>query len=118
MGKASAYQQSWRNQAGVKVMGPCAVWEPGGDTLSEDLSQVWWKIKRDEVLWVITLLLRLASAEWNIFFMWFLMLLRSDQQLSELSFSLMGLPCSRANWELLAFSKLEFSICAFSCSCT
>lgn len=114
LGKASAYQQPWRNQAGVKVIGPCAVWEPGGDTLSEGLSQAWWKMKRAEVLWVITLLLRLAPAEENIFFMWFLMLLRFDQQLSELSFVLMGLLCSRENWGLLAFSELEFSICSFS----
>lgn len=76
------------------------------------------KIKRAEVLRVITLLLRLAPAEWNIFFMWLLMLLSSDQQLSELSFILVGLLCSRAHWGLLAFPKLEFSICAFSCSYT
>lgn len=50
------------------------------------------------------------------FFMWFLMLLRFDQQLSELSFVLMGLLCSRANWGLLAFSKLKFTISAFSCA--
>lgn len=93
------HQQSWRNQPGVKVIGPCAAWEPGGDRLSEGLSQVWWKINRVEVLWVITLLLSLALAEWDIFLMWSLMLLSSDQQMSELSFVLMGLLCSRANWE-------------------
>lgn len=38
LGKASAHQQPWRNQAGVRVISPCAVWEPGGDVLSEDLS--------------------------------------------------------------------------------
>lgn len=35
--------------------------------LSQDLSQVWWKIKRAEVL-CITLLPRLAPAEWNVCF--------------------------------------------------
>lgn len=116
LGKASAYQQPWRNQADVKVMGPCAVWEPGGDVLSEGLPQVWWKIKRAVVLWVITLPLRLVPAEWNVYFMWFLMLLSFDQPLSELSFILTDLACPRANWGLLAFSKLEFSIYAFSCA--
>lgn len=54
--------------AALEKSGPCAVWELGGDTLSEDLSQVWWKIKRAEILWIIILLLRLAPAERNIFF--------------------------------------------------
>lgn len=53
--------------AALEKSGPCAVWEPGGDTLSQDLSQVWWKIKRAEVL-CITLLPRLAPAEWNVCF--------------------------------------------------
>lgn len=112
------HQQPWRNQAGVQVIGTCAVWEPGGDVLSEDLSQGWWKMKRAEVLRVITLLLRLAPAEWNIFFMWFPLLLSSDQQLRAQFHSCGSSMLPGKLGGFWAFSKLEFSICAFSCSYT
>lgn len=83
--------------------------------MSEDLSQVWWKINRVKVLWVIILLPSLAPAEWDTFLMWSLMLLSSDQQMSEISFVLMGILC-RANWRAFNLLKNEVQYLCFSCS--
>lgn len=69
---------------------------------------VWWKINRVEVLWVITLLLSLAPTERDIFLMSSLMLLSSNQQMSELSFISMGLRCSGANRR--AFNLLKAGV--------
>lgn len=71
------------------------MWEPGGDRLSEDLSQVGCKISRAEVLWAVTLLPSLAPAEWDTCYV--ITEVIADLQTSELSFVLVGLLCSRTN---------------------
>lgn len=81
--KGSAHQQPWRNQPGVKVIALRAVWEPGGNRLSEGLSQVGCKISRADVLRAVISLPSLAPAEWDTVVTWSLrsLLTRKRQSL-------------------------------------
>lgn len=86
------------------------MWEPGGDRLSEGLSQVGCKIPRAEVLRAITSLPSLSPAEWDTVVMGSLRSLLTRQHQSLVLF--LRVFCAPGQTgRLFTFPKLEFDIC-------
>lgn len=68
------------------------------------------------MLWVITLLINLITAEWDFFFFFNVVTnVIADQQISELSFIIVSLLCSRSNESFYPLQNFH-SVFVFSCS--